>query len=74
MPRPEHFDDMLYVAARLADGFDFVRVDLYNICGRIYFNEMTFTPTGASMKFIPPAWDVTLGRKWRVDALTCRAE
>ena len=29
----------------LAEDFDFVRVDLYNIKGNIFFGELTFTPT-----------------------------
>lgn len=32
--------------ARNTEDFKFVRVDLYNINGRIYFGELTFTPRG----------------------------
>lgn len=44
MPRPEVYDEMLEVAAKLSAGFRFVRVDLYAIGKRIVFGEMTFTP------------------------------
>jgi hypothetical protein len=39
-----NFDEMVAVARKLSRGFDFVRIDLYNMKGRVYFGEMTFTP------------------------------
>ena len=42
--RPTNFDEMVAVARRLSADFDFVRVDLYNIEGKIYFGEITCTP------------------------------
>jgi hypothetical protein len=62
--RPEGLDEMARVASRLSQGFPFVRVDLYNIDGRISFGEMTFTPRGGELWFDPPHWELTLGRKW----------
>jgi hypothetical protein len=43
--RPNNLDEMLTVASKLSKGFDFVRVDLYNINGRPFFGELTFTPS-----------------------------
>ena len=42
--KPENFDEMVEVARLLSAGMDFVRVDLYNINGAVYFGEMTCTP------------------------------
>ena len=42
--KPKNFDQMVAIAAKLSKGFPFVRVDLYNIDGKIYFSELTFTP------------------------------
>lgn len=42
--KPEAFEEMLEVATKLSQGFDFVRVDLYCIGNRVVFGEMTFTP------------------------------
>jgi hypothetical protein len=67
--KPKNFEQMLVVASRLSEGFDFVRVDLYNIDGKIYFGEMTFTPAG-SLKFRPPIWDFRLGEKWKISSAT----
>lgn len=44
IPKPECIDDMFDIASRLSEGFPFVRVDLYQSYGKIYFGEMTFYP------------------------------
>ncbi|MBX3326126.1 MAG: ATP-grasp fold amidoligase family protein [Nitrospira sp.] len=64
--RPEHLEEMVALAARLSVGFGFVRVDLYNLDGRIYFGEFTFTPTAGEMKLMPDGWDLELGKKWEI--------
>ena len=41
---PKNSSEMVEVARALSADFDFVRVDLYNIDGKIYFGELTCTP------------------------------
>lgn len=43
VPRPENLDKMIAIAEKISEGFTQVRVDLYNVKGKIYFGEMTFT-------------------------------
>ncbi|HQS80882.1 MAG TPA: ATP-grasp fold amidoligase family protein [Thiobacillus sp.] len=62
--KPKNLDEMLSVAHTLAKDFDFVRVDLYNINGKVYFGELTFTPGSGRFKFLPEEWDIELGRRW----------
>lgn len=64
--RPENLGEMLDIAAKLSSGFDFVRVDLYNIHGKIYFGELTFTPRAGLFKFTPDEWDLIFGQKWNL--------
>lgn len=45
--KPENWDEMLQVAEKLAEDFPFVRVDLYDVDGRVVFGELTFTPMGS---------------------------
>lgn len=47
--KPENFDEMIKLAETFAKPFPFVRVDLYNIDGKIYFGEMTFTPAKGTL-------------------------
>lgn len=51
MPKPTGYDHMLSIAEKLSSKFPIVRVDLYNLNGKIYFGEMTFTSYGAIMDF-----------------------
>jgi TupA-like ATPgrasp len=60
--RPALLDEMFDVAARLAAGFPFVRVDLYCVDGRIYFGELTFTPCNGFITYTPGSFDRELGR------------
>lgn len=59
--KPLNFEKMKSVAARLAQGICHVRVDLHNISGTIYFNEMTFFNWAGYQPFIPEKWDELLG-------------
>lgn len=49
--KPKNFEMMLKTAALLASEFPQVRVDLYNIEGKIYFGELTFTSLGGLMTY-----------------------
>lgn len=43
---PENIEEMIELAEKLAEGIPFVRIDLYNVDGQIYFGEFTFYPAG----------------------------
>lgn len=66
--KPEQYDLMLKLASELSKGFSYVRVDLYNRNGTIYFGEMTFTPGSGFMVFEPDDWDYRLGELWDIHA------
>lgn len=51
--KPYNYQKMIEIAEKLAQEFIFVRVDLYNVSGKIYFSELTFIPTGGMMKLVP---------------------
>jgi hypothetical protein len=61
---PHNFNDMVRVAESLAKGFNFIRVDLYSIGGKIFFSELTPYPGGVSAKFVPDIYDYAFGKKW----------
>lgn len=66
VPKPENFDEMLAVAEKLSEDFPAVRVDLYNIGGKIYFGELTFYPWSGYVQFDPDEFDFKLGEKFRL--------
>ena len=59
--KPENLELMIRLAGKLSKGIPFVRVDFYEIHGRVYFGEMTFFPGGGMEEFSPEEWDETLG-------------
>ena len=61
---PPGFEEMLEVCRMLSKGVDFVRVDLYNIDGRILFGEFANYPGGGCERFEPPTWDLKFGGFW----------
>ena len=61
-PRPDNLEKMIALAERLADGFEFVRVDFYRLNdGTVKFGEMTFTPANGYGQWDPPEMDLKLG-------------
>lgn len=61
IPKPQNFDKMIEIAETLSNGFPELRVDLYNISGKIYFGELTFTSQGGFMDFYTPEFNHKLG-------------
>lgn len=59
--KPEGFEEMITIAEKLSKGIPHVRVDLYNINGKIYFGELTFFHFGGTVPFKPGEWDYKIG-------------
>lgn len=59
--KPENLEEMLEVAGKLSQGIPHVRVDLYNINGKIYFGELTFFHWSGMVPFDPLEWDYKFG-------------
>jgi len=58
---PSNWSDMVKLAEKMAKDFPFVRVDLYNINGKIYFSELTFTPAKGTLIFDDDKADFEIG-------------
>lgn len=63
------FFEMIETAKRLSKDFPMVRVDLYDINGKIIFSELTFTPGGALIPFCPASADKELGEMLDISEL-----
>ena len=61
---PSNFDEMIDIAKILSKDFPFVRVDLYNISGRIVFGELTFYPSSGYSVFHPDEYDFKFGKEF----------
>lgn len=54
LPKPKNLERMIEIAGILSKDFPEVRVDLYNVDGKIYFGEMTFTTHGGTIDYFTP--------------------
>lgn len=65
-PRAPGLATMIDLAERLGVDTDFVRVDLYDLDGRVVFGELTSFPAGGDSVFVPESFDEVFGRPWTV--------
>ena len=64
--KPQNFNEMLDIARKLSSKFQFVRVDLYNVDGKIYFGELTFTPASGRHSFTPLTKDKEIAERIKI--------
>lgn len=64
--KPDCLREMIDVAERLGADTDFVRVDLYDVDGRVVFGELTSFPAGGDSPFDPESFNEEFGRPWTV--------
>lgn len=67
--RPENFERMLEIARILSKDFPHVRVDLYNIDGKIYFGELTFYHYAGLTPFSDIKWDLKFGEFFDITSI-----
>lgn len=63
MDKPKNYSLMIDIVKVLSEGFHFVRVDLYNIDGKIYFGEITLYPGNCNNRITPFKYEKILGDK-----------
>lgn len=61
LPEPLNLDEMVKVAELLSREFPQVRVDLYNINGKVFFGELTFTSQGGRMSYYTESFQEQVG-------------
>lgn len=66
VPRPERLDLMLEAAAAIGAGFDFIRVDLYQHEGVVWFGEITPYPGSGLVGLEDPELEREMGDYWQL--------
>ena len=64
--KPQNYEQMLEIAQTLAKPFKHVRVDLYNVNGKVYFGELTFSSWGGFVVYRTPKLDDIWGEMFDV--------
>ena len=62
--KPKNYERMIEIVKILSKDFPHVRVDLYNINGKIYFGELTFYDGSGYKGYISDDFDFILGEKF----------
>lgn len=62
--KPENFEEMIEIATKLSEEFPHVRVDFYNVNGKIIFGELTFYNASGYTSFEPDVFDYILGEQF----------
>jgi TupA-like ATPgrasp len=62
--KPISLPEMIRHAEILGQDTDFVRVDLYEVAGKVYFGELTHSPAAGGVDFEDPQLDLELGGYW----------
>jgi hypothetical protein len=65
IPRPVALSEMIRCAEQIGEGFAYVRVDLYEVAGKVKFGEATFYPGAGLEVFNPPEFDALFGALWK---------
>ena len=64
LEKPKNFDKMVEYAEILSKDFPHVRVDFYNVDGRIIFGELTFYMASGYINFKPDEFDFIMGEQF----------
>ena len=59
---PRNFKLMINLAEKIAAGHKFLRVDFYDVNGKVYFGETTFYPASGMGKLSPEGIDYEIGQ------------
>lgn len=71
-PPPACLPRLLEAAASIARAYDFMRVDLYDWAGELWFGELTPYPASGLKTFAPRELDAELGALWTLPKLSGR--
>ena len=59
---PDNLKEMISLAERLSKNKPFLRVDFYNVNGKIFFGELTFYPASGLGKWTTEEADKEIGK------------
>lgn len=67
IPRPENYELMVSLAEKLSERYKYVRIDLYNVDGKIYFGEFTLHHGSGFEPILPEKYDYYYGSLIELD-------
>lgn len=68
--KPAGFEQMKDIARILSNGIPHVRVDMYDIRGKVYFGELTFFQCSGLIPHVPEEWEHHFGNCIRLPEIS----
>ena len=68
--KPQNLNEMLEISKKIAYNYPFMRIDFYEINGKLYFGEITFYPASGWSKFEPEEYDTIFGNMLTLPKIT----
>lgn len=65
--KPANLNEMIKISEKLSEDFPHVRVDLYNVDGKIIFGELTFYPWSGYVNYNPDIVDFEFGKNFDLE-------
>lgn len=66
IPAPKTFAEMVRIGSEIAKGMRYVRVDFYDVDGKLYYGEITLHHGSGYDTFEPEKWDLIYGEKLKI--------
>lgn len=66
IPKPKNMDKMFEIAATLSKNTPYLRVDLYNVDGKVYFGELTFFPQSGFDRNLLKETEILFGSRIKI--------
>lgn len=63
IPKPKNLERMLEYASIISKPFHFVRVDFYDLDGKIYFGEISLTPAACMNSYLTQEAQLKIGKE-----------
>lgn len=63
VPKPASFERMVEIGSQIAKEYKYVRIDFYDVDGKLYFGEITHHHGGGFDMFFPETYDLHFGKK-----------
>ena len=63
VPKPASFERMVEIGSQIAKEYKYVRIDFYDVDGKLFFGEITHHHGGGFDMFFPETYDLSFGKK-----------
>ncbi|OON90180.1 MAG: hypothetical protein ATN32_04580 [Candidatus Epulonipiscium fishelsonii] len=64
--KPKSYESMIKIAEEISQKFNFIRIDFYDLNGKLILGELTFTPAGGKLSYLNKNFGMYIGNKLKI--------